>query len=74
VIDLKDEHGREMHAEGKMENNLNWDDLWFVHWGLVSWDIDGEAGWGETQDWFDVDHLRAHKRNVLKQGPGFPAR
>lgn len=71
---LKDEHGREMHAVGKMENNLNWDSLWFVHWGLVSWTIDGEEGWGETQDWIDQDQLRAHRRKVLKeQGKAFGA-
>lgn len=72
-LDLKDDKGREMHARGKMENNLKWDDIWYVNWGLVSWDIDGEQGWGETQDWFEQDQFRAHQRKVLKeQGRAFP--
>lgn len=67
VIDLEDERGRELHAEGRLENCLKWDDLWFVHWGLVSWEIDGEKGWGETQDWFDITLIRPHQRDALKR-------
>lgn len=66
VLDLKDERGREMHAEGRTENNMKYDELWFVHWGLVNWTIDNEQGWGETQDWFHQDLIRAHQRAVIK--------
>jgi hypothetical protein len=74
ALDLRDEHGREMHATGTMQNTLKWDDLWFVHWGLVKWTIDGEEGWGETQDWLAHDQIRAQQRSFLKQGSGFGGR
>jgi hypothetical protein len=65
VYDLKDQDGRTLHAEGKVENWLNYHDLWFLYWGLVDWEIEGQQGWGETQDWMDITVARAHQRQAL---------
>jgi hypothetical protein len=65
VLDLRDADGREFHAEGRVRNCLKYDELWFVHWGLVEWQLDGEHGWGETQDWVPVDVVRRHQRRAL---------
>jgi hypothetical protein len=52
VIDAKDEHGREVHIEGTARNHL-----WFTGfpecpwwWSFIDWEINGEKGYGETQD------------------------
>jgi hypothetical protein len=61
---LEDEHGRELHAEAAVQNCLKWHSLWYMQWCLARWEIDGEAGWGECQDWFDIAVIRAHQRQV----------
>jgi hypothetical protein len=65
-IDLRDEEGRQMHAVGRIENVLKYDDLWYVHWCLCRWTIDGEEGWGESQDWLEQDVIRSHQRQASK--------
>jgi hypothetical protein len=69
VLDLVDDRGRELHAEGRARSHLKWHDLWFVHWGTGSWEIEGESGWGQMQDWLDVPLIRAYQREQLKQQP-----
>jgi hypothetical protein len=65
VYDRKDEAGRTLHADGRVENRLNYHDLWFPRWCLVDWALEGWQGWGETQDWLDITVTRAHQRKVL---------
>lgn len=52
VIDAKDEFGREVHIEGDTRNHLLFTGFpeipWW--WSRVDWSIDGESGYGETQD------------------------
>jgi hypothetical protein len=66
VIVLVDEHGRDFHADGRVVNCLKWNDLWFCHWCLVDWTIEGSQAWGESQDWIDKTLLRAHQRTALR--------
>jgi hypothetical protein len=65
VLNLEDAEGRDFHAEGIVRNCLKYDELWFVHWGLVEWELEGETGWGETQDWIPKDVIRAQQRAAL---------
>jgi hypothetical protein len=68
VLALRDEHGRDMSAESRVQNCLKWHSLWHMQWCLASWVIDGEPGWGENQDWFDIEVIRAHQRGALGAG------
>lgn len=68
VIDLVDQDGRDFHADGRVINCLKWNDLWYCHWCLVDWELNGEQGWGETQDWADKTLIRAHQRAQLTAG------
>ena len=61
---LEDENGRELHAEATVQNCLKWHSLWYMQWCLARWEIDGERGWGECQDWFDISVIRAHQRQA----------
>lgn len=72
-LDLHDDLGRDMYAEGRVLSNLKWDDIYYVHWGLVDWTIDGRQAWGESQDWINQDLLRAHQRRNRKRGLPHPA-
>ena len=63
---LEDEHGRELRAEAEVQNCLKWSSLWHMQWCLATWTIDGQAGWGECQDWFDIAVIRAHQREALQ--------
>jgi hypothetical protein len=66
VIDAQDELGRPLHAEGRLENVLLFSAAWFVFWGLVRWELDGEEAWGHTQDLFRRRHIRnLQRRNLL---------
>lgn len=67
-IEMIDERGRTFHADGEVLNCLKWNDLWYCHWCLVDWTLNGEKGWGETQDWADKTLIRAHQRAALKAG------
>lgn len=68
VVELEDARGRQLRAESEVHNCLKWHSLWHMQWCLASWTIDGEAGWGENQDWFDIEVIRAHQRAALLQG------
>jgi hypothetical protein len=52
VIDAVDEHGREVHIEGTTRNALLFTGFpelpWW--WSFTDWEINGEIGYGETQD------------------------
>ena len=67
-IDLADAEGREMSAIGRTHNVLKYDDLWYVHWCLTRWTINGEEAWGESQDWIDQDCVRTYQRHQLISG------
>ncbi|MHB8690187.1 MAG: DUF7065 domain-containing protein [Solirubrobacteraceae bacterium] len=62
---LTDEHGRELRADAEVQNCLKWHSIWHMQWCLAKWTIDGEEGWGECQDWFDIAVMRAHQRQAL---------
>jgi hypothetical protein len=65
-IRLQDEHGRELRAHAEVQNCLKWHSIWHMQWCLATWTIDGEDGWGECQDWFDIAVIRAHQRQALR--------
>lgn len=65
VLHLEDELGRSLDAESTVRNCLKWHSLWHMQWCLASWTIDGQPGWGENQDWFDIEVIRAHQRQAL---------
>lgn len=58
IINARDELGREIEAEGRLENVLNYHASFFAYWGLMSWTINGEHAWGETQDCFRPEEIR----------------
>lgn len=49
LIEGRDDLGRELHAEGRVESLLNWSGplRWF--WAGVRFEVDGHEAWGETQ-------------------------
>jgi hypothetical protein len=51
-----------------VQNCLKWHSIWHMQWCLASWDVDGEPGWGENQDWFDIEVIRAHQRQAFGAG------
>jgi len=65
-LNLVDEHGRDMRAVSTVRNCLKWHSIWHMQWCLAEWDIDGETGWGENQDWFDIEVIRKHQRAILE--------
>jgi len=65
ALRLEDENGRELHATARVQNCLKWYSLWHMQWCLAQWEIDGQPGWGECQDWFDISVIRAHQRQAL---------
>jgi hypothetical protein len=67
-VDMEDAEGRTIHAKGWMRNCLKYSDLWFVYWCLVEWEVDGEHGWGESQELASEELLRRHQRRALRIG------
>lgn len=61
-VELTDPEGRTISARGRMRNRLRYVDLWYVDWCLVEWEINGEPGWGESQDMASVDAVRRRQR------------
>lgn len=61
-VELTDPDGRTISATGRMRNRLRYVDLWYVDWCLVEWEVNGEAGWGESQDMASVDDVRRRQR------------
>ena len=62
---LEDEHGRKLEATSEVRNCLKWHSLWHMQWCLAEWTVDGQTGWGENQDWFDIEVIREHQRSAL---------
>jgi hypothetical protein len=60
-----DEYDRRLAAQAEVVNCLKWSSLWHMQWCLARWTIDGQSGWGECQDWFDIAVIRAHQRAAL---------
>lgn len=63
-VELVDPEGRTISATGRMRNRLRYVDLWYVDWCLVEWEVNGEHGWGESQDMASVDAVRRRQRNT----------
>src|SRR5205807_650856 len=68
TIDAVDEKGRELHAEGRTVNVLNWSMFGsqiFWYWSVAQWTIDGVSGcWGEVQDFFPGPLHRRFARSL----------
>jgi hypothetical protein len=63
LIDATDAAGRELHAAGEVMSRIVINRHTFIDInGLVSWDIDGDAGWGEDQDMWPVHTFAAYRR------------
>lgn len=60
VIEARDEHGRELHAEGKPLNHLKWMayTTYFSFWSLAEWEFDGQTAYGELIDYMHVAQNR----------------
>jgi hypothetical protein len=61
VLDAEDEHGRTLHAEGSVRTALRWTG-WpgrLAFWTLTDWEWDGLRGWGEDQEFFPLEQIRA---------------
>jgi hypothetical protein len=70
LIDAEDEMGRKFHADGRLESVLIFPQQWVVFWGLMRWELDGEVGWGQTQDYFPARQIRAWQRRELARQAG----
>jgi hypothetical protein len=63
TIDATDTAGRELHAVGTPVSRMIIDRHTFIDMNsLISWDIDGEAAWGEDQDMWPVHTFTATRR------------
>lgn len=61
VLDAVDDRGRPLHAEGDVRTALRWLG-WpgrMTFWTLTAWRWDGLHGWGEDQEFFARDQVRA---------------
>ncbi|MCK0177041.1 MULTISPECIES: hypothetical protein [Mycobacteriaceae] len=61
VFDAEDEFGRTLHAEGDVRTALRWLG-WpgrMTFWTLTDWRWDGRQGWGEDQEFFAREQVRA---------------
>ncbi len=61
VFDAEDSPGRMLHAEGEVRSVLRWLG-WpgrMTFWTLTDWRWDGVAGWGEDQEFFAREQVRA---------------
>lgn len=65
-VELTDPDGRTIWAVGRMRNRLRYVDLWYVDWCLVEWEVNGEHGWGESQDMASVDAVRHRQRGRFR--------
>jgi hypothetical protein len=74
VLDSKDDHGREFHAEASSDNTLNWFagyySFMFQWWALAKWEYDGVSVWGEEQDFAPLEHHRRFVRSLPGGAPG----
>jgi hypothetical protein len=61
ALDAEDDQGRTLHAEGDVRTALRWLG-WpgrLTFWTLTDWRWDGVAGYGEDQEFFSREHVRA---------------
>ena len=61
VLDAEDDRGRSLHAEGEVRTALRWFG-WpgrLAFWTLTDWQWDGRHGWGEDQEFFPREQVRA---------------
>ncbi|MCV7024881.1 hypothetical protein H7I77_16290 [Mycolicibacterium novocastrense] len=61
VLDAEDDRGRALHAEGDVRTALRWLG-WpgrMTFWTLTDWRWDGRQGWGEDQEFFAREQVRA---------------
>jgi hypothetical protein len=61
VFDAEDSLGRTLHAEGEVRSVLRWLG-WpgrMTFWTLTNWRWDGLQGWGEDQEFFAREQVRA---------------
>lgn len=61
VLDAEDDRGRVLHAEGDVRTALRWLG-WpgrLTFWTLTDWRWDGLQGWGEDQEFFAREQVRA---------------
>jgi hypothetical protein len=61
VLDGKDDRGRDLHAEGEVRSALRWLG-WpgrMTFWTLTDWRWDGVQGYGEDQEFFAREQVRA---------------
>ena len=60
-LDAEDDHGRTLHAEGEVRTALRWLG-WpgrLTFWTLTDWRWDGVRGYGEDQEFFAREQVRA---------------
>ena len=67
-IDAKDDHDRDLHAEGTFENVLRWQGPypWFSFWSLTRCQFDGHEAWGDSQDFFIRPRQSRHLQSLLQ--------
>jgi hypothetical protein len=61
VLDATDDRGRDLHAEGDVRTALRWLG-WpgrMTFWTLTDWHWDGIRGYGEDQEFFAREQVRA---------------
>ena len=75
VIEATDELGRELHAVATPVNLLNWQGYPFmlVWWSLARWEVNGEQGWGEVQDYWPINQSRRLIRRPVREGVAWTA-
>lgn len=68
VIDATDALGRRLQAAGRRINLLRWTGYndWIDHFGLAEWEYDGEAAWGEIQEYFQFRLNRRLHRTLSR--------
>lgn len=65
VVDAMDDMNRQLQAEGRCVNWLKWDGFpVFNSFALTEWTFGGDTGWGEVQDFFNVQQLRQFLRRA----------
>lgn len=67
-LDLVDELGREIHAEGRLANSIAFlinPNLFTIN-GLTEWTFDGVTGWGEDHD----NHSMPDARRLFREARG----
>jgi hypothetical protein len=63
-VNATDNLGRELYAEGRARNMLNWHGYPFMMmwWGQYEWTFDGQVAYGEEQDYLPLQQARQFLR------------